>query len=211
MLVGLDESPDNERVAEADDGKGDDEPQGDLKPLDLLDICKAEAGLLGVLQVDGGEGHQRGGNRGHPDEAAAQPGVVLRAEQAAAHGLGQGEVAVAAHPREEEDAAVHVDLQEEGHEGAQRGDVVVLLVQVEHLNQRVGHQDEVCCCQIDEVQVGDCHLFPEADVHHQDQDVPHKANGEEEDGVQAGQEQPDGVLLLRELACLVHPGSAGKC
>ncbi|XP_073647892.1 uncharacterized protein [Tursiops truncatus] len=190
------QDPDDERVAEADDGEGDHEAQRDLQPLHLPDVREAEADVLAVLQVHGGEGHQGGRHGGHPDEAAAQPCAGLGAERAAARGLGQSQVAVEAHPGEEEDAAVHVDLQEERHEGAERGDVVVLLVQVEHLDQRVCHQDEVRGRQVGEVQVGDGHLLPEADVHHQDQEVAREADGEEEDGVEAGQEEPDGALLL---------------
>lgn len=168
MLLGPHEDTHDEGVAQADDGEGHQEADGYLQPLDLKDVGEAEVQLAPVLRLHNGEGQQRGQDGRHPDEAAAELGVLHSPQWAAAHGARQGDVPVEAHPGEEEDAAVHVDLEEEGHEGAEDGVVVILLVQVEDLDEGVGHQDEVGHSQVDEVQVGDGHLLPVVQVHHQD-------------------------------------------
>lgn len=196
VLVGADQHPDNQRIAEADDGERDDKAHRDFQPLDFRHVREAEVYLPRVLQMDGREGHQGRRDGAQPDEAAAEPGVLHGAEEVGLHDFGQGDVPVEAHPGEEEDAAVHVDLQEQGHEGAEDGDVVVFLIQVKHFDEGVHHQDEVGRCQVNEVEVGDGHLLAKADVHHQDQDVPHEADGEEEYRVKAGQEKAYHVLLL---------------
>lgn len=121
-----------------------------------------------MLGLHYGEGEKRGQDGGHPDEAAAELGVLHSPQRAAAHGASQGDVPIEAHPREEEDAAVHVDLQEKGHEGAEDSVVVILLVQVEDLDEGVCHQDEVSYSQVDKVKVGDGHLLSVVQVHHQD-------------------------------------------
>lgn len=192
------DAPD-EGVAQADDGEGHQEADGHLQPLDLEDVGEAEVQLAPVLRLHDGEGEERGQDGGHPDEAAAELGVLHSPQRAAAHRAGQGHVAVEAHPGEEEDAAVHVDLQKEGHEGAEDGVVVVLLVEVEDLDERVGHQDEVGYGQVDKVEVRDGHLLSVVQVDHQDQDVADKSDGEEEDGVEAGQEEANdvGVVLFQ--------------
>lgn len=89
-------------------------------------------------------------------------------QRAAAYGASQGDVSVEAHPREEEDAAVHVDLQEQGHERAEDGVVVVLLVQIEDLDEGICHQDEVSNGQVHKVKVGNGHLLSVVQIHHQD-------------------------------------------
>lgn len=121
-----------------------------------------------MLCLHNGEGEKGGQDGGHPDEAAAELGVLHSPQRAAAHGVSQGNVAVKAHPCEEEDAAVHVDLQEKGHEGAEDSVVIILLIQIEDLNEGISHQDEVGYGQINKVKVRDGHLLSVVQVHHQD-------------------------------------------
>lgn len=149
-----------------------------------------------MLGLHDGEGEQRGQDGGHPDEAAAQLGVLHSSQWAAAHGAGQGDVSVKAHPGEEEDATIHVDLKEKGHEGAEDGIVIILFIQVEDLNEGVCHQDEVSDSQVNKIKVRDGHLLSVVQVHHQDQDVTNKSNREKEDGVQTGQKEADNVRLV---------------
>lgn len=196
VLLGPHEDPSNEGVAQANDGEGHQEADGHLQPLDLEHVGEAEVQLAPVLRLHDGEGEEGGQDGRHPDEAAAELCVLHSPQRAAAHGAGQGNVAVEAHPGEEENAAVHVDLQEEGHEGAEDGVVVVLLVQVEDLNEGVGHQDEVRHRQVHKIKVRDGHLLPVVQVHHQDQNVADKSDGEEEDSVQAGQKEADDVRVV---------------
>lgn len=168
VFLGPHEDSHNQGVAQADDGEGHQEADGNLQPLDLKDVGEAEVQLAAVLRLDDGEGQKRGQDGGHPDEAAAELGVLHSPQLAAADGAGQGDVSVEAHPREEENTAVHVDLQEEGHEGAEDGVVVILLVQIEDLDEGICHQDEVGDGQVNEVKVRDGHLLPVVQVHHQD-------------------------------------------
>lgn len=168
VLLGPHEDAHDQGVAQADDGEGHQEADGNLQPLDLEDVGEAEVQLAAVLRLDDGEGQERGQDGGHPDEAAAELGVLHGPQRAAADGAGQGDVPVEAHPREEENTAVHVDLQEEGHEGAEDGVVVILLVQIEDLDEGIRHQDEVGDGQVNEVKVRDGHLLSVVQVHHQD-------------------------------------------
>lgn len=196
MLLGSHEDSADQRVTQADDGEGHQKPNGHLQPLNLEDVREAEVHLPPVLGLDYGEGEKGGQDGGHPDQAAAELGVLHRPQRAAAHGAGQRNVSVEAHPREEKDAAVHVDLQEQGHEGAEDGVVVILLIQVENLNKGICHQDEIRHGQINKVEIGDGHLVSVVQVYHQDEDVPYKSNRKQEDSVQAGQEQTDAVKLV---------------
>lgn len=201
VLLGPHEDSHDQGVAQADDGEGHQEADGDLQPLNLKDVGEAEVQLAPVLRLHDGEGQEGGQDGGHPDEATAELSVLHSPQWAAAHGAGQGDVPVEAHPGEEENTAVHVDLQEEGHEGAEHGVIVILLVQVEDLDEGICHQDEVGEGQVDEVKVGDGHLVSVVQVDHQDQDVADKSDREEEDGVHAGQEEADdvGVVLFAVL------------
>ena len=168
VLLGPHEDAYNQRVAQTNDGEGHQKANGHLQPLDLKDVGKAEVHLTPVLGLHNGEGEQGGQDGGHPDEATAELGMLHSPQWAAADGASQGYVAVKAHPREEEDAAVHVDLQEKGHEGAEDGVVVILLVQIEDLDEGIRHQDEVGHCQVNEVKVRDGHLLSVVQVDHQD-------------------------------------------
>lgn len=66
--------------------------------------------MLGLYDGKREEGGQDGG---HPDEATAELSMLHSPQWAAANGASQGYVPVEAHPSEEKDAAVHVNLQEE--------------------------------------------------------------------------------------------------
>lgn len=138
-----------------------------------------------MLGLHNGEREKGGQNGGHPDEATAELGMLHSPHWAAANGASQGNVSVKAHPCEEEDAAVHVDLKEKGHEGAEDSIVIILLIQIEDLDEGICHQDEVSYSQVNKVQVGNGHFFSVVQVHHQDQDVANKSNRKEENGVQA--------------------------
>lgn len=124
--------------------------------------------LTPVLGLHNGEGEKGGQDGGHPDEATAEFRMLHSPQRAAAHGASQGDVSVKAHPCEEKNAAVHVDLQEKGHEGAEDSIVIILLIQVEDLDEGICHQDEVSYSQINKVKVGDGHLLSVVQVHHQD-------------------------------------------
>ena len=106
------------------------------------------------LSYDERQQGEHGG--GHPDEAAAD----ARVRHAATHAAGQRHEPIEAHPRQEEDTAVHVDLLEQVHEGAEAGLVIVVFLQVEHLDQRVGHEEEVGHGQVHKVEVRGCQAAP---------------------------------------------------
>lgn len=135
VLLSPHEDANDPRVTKADDGEGHQESDRHLQPLDLEDVGEAEVHLAGVLRLHDGERKQGCQDGRHPDEAAAELGVLHGSQRTGAHGTSEGHVAVEAHPRQEEDAAVHVHLEEERHEGAQHGVVVVLLVEVEDLDE----------------------------------------------------------------------------
>lgn len=196
VLLGLHEDSPNQGVAQADDGEWHQKADGYLKPLDLVDVGEAEVQLTPVLRLHDGEREKRGQNGSHPNETTAELCMLHGPQWAAVHGARQGHVSVKAHPGEEEDAAVHVDLQEEGHEGAEDRVVVIFLVQIENLNEGIRHQDEVCYSEVHKVDIRDGHLLSVVQVHHQYQDVANKSNGKEEDGVQAGQEKTSYVRLV---------------
>lgn len=134
------------------------------------------------------EGEQR---RGRPDQAAAE----ARMGHAATHKASQRYEPVKAHPRQKEDAAVHVGLLEKVHEGAEADHVVVALFQVKHLDQRVGDKDQIGHSQVHKVEVRAGQAAPVVQVDHQYDDVPNEANGEKEDDVEAGQEETHHVAL----------------
>lgn len=181
-------------VAQAQDAEGEQEAQRHLQPLDQGHVGKAEVELSGMLRLGHGERQHGEQGRRHPDQAAAEAGVG----HTAAHGASQRHEAVKAHPGEEEDAAVHVDLQEEGHKDAEGGLVVVVLLQIEHLNQRVRHQDQVGHCQVHKVQVRSRHTTLLSQVYNQDEDVPNETHREQEYGVEAGEDEADGVMLVTQ-------------
>lgn len=138
------------------------------------------------------QGQQCERARRRPDEAAAEAG----AGHAAPDVVGQRHKAVQAHPGQEEDAAAHVDLLEQVHEGAEAGVVVVVApLQVEHLDQRVGHQNQVRPGQVHKVQVGGCQVAPSVQVDHEDEDVPNEANRKQGYGVEPREDEADDVVL----------------
>lgn len=196
MLLSVHEDANDQRVTQADDGEGHQESNRHLQPLDLEDVGEAEVHLAGVLRLYDGERKESRQDGRHPDEAAAELGVLHGSQRTGAHGTGEGHIAVETHPRQEEDAAIHVHLEEKRHEGAQHGVVVVLLVEVEDLDERVHHQNEVRQRQVHKVQIRDGHLLTVVEVDHQNEDVTDEADGEEKNGVKAGKKQSDDVELV---------------
>lgn len=168
MLLGPHEDAANQRVAQPNDGEGNQKANGYLQPLDLKDVSKAEVHLTSVLSLHNGEGEQRGYYGGHPDEATAELGMLHSPQRAAGHGAGQGNIPIEAHPCQKEDAAVHVDLQKKGHEGAEDGVVIVFLIEIENLDEGIRHQDEVSYSQVNKIKVRDGHFLSVVEVHHQD-------------------------------------------
>lgn len=196
VLLGLHQDAHNQGVTKANDGKGHQEANGHLQPLNLKYIGKAKVHLSPVLCLHNGEGEQGGQDGCHPDEATAKLSVLHGPQRAAAHGAGQGHIAVKAHPCQKEDTAVHVHLQEQGHKGAKDSVIIVFLIQIEDLDEGIGHQNEVSYSQVDKVKVRDGHLLSVIQVDHQDQDVTNKSNRKEEDGVQTGEEETNKVVLV---------------
>lgn len=147
-------------VAQAQDAERQQESQHHLQPLNLSHIGEAEVHFSGVLHLSYSERQQGEQRRGHPDEAAAE----TRMWQAVADGFRQRDEAVEAHPGQEENAAVHVDLLEKVHEGAEAGVVVVFLLQVEDLDQRVRNQIEVGYSEVYKVEIGACQVASEVQI-----------------------------------------------
>ncbi len=99
MLLGTHEDAENQGVAQADDGEGHQKSDCHLKPLDLKDVGEAEVHLAGVLGLHDGERKQSRQDGGHPDEAAAEFGVLHGSQWTAAHRVSQSNVSVKTHPR----------------------------------------------------------------------------------------------------------------
>lgn len=167
VLLGLHEDSANQRVTQTNNGERHQKANGDLQPLNLKDIGKTEVHLPSVLGLYNSKGEKGGQDGGHPDKAAAKLRMLHSPQWAAAHGARQGNVSIKAHPCEEEDAAVHVDLQEKGHKGAEDSVVVILFIQIENLNEGIGHQDEICNSEINKVEIWDGHLLSVVQVYHQ--------------------------------------------
>uniref|UniRef100_A0A8C5BAN0 Uncharacterized protein n=1 Tax=Gadus morhua TaxID=8049 RepID=A0A8C5BAN0_GADMO len=92
-----------------------------------------------------------------PHQHTAQLGPLPPAHHPVRHGVHQRHIAVRAHQNHEVDAAVGVDLDAQDHQGAHEGrkGPIEAMSHVDRPEGQAGHQDQVGCRQVAEVDLGD--------------------------------------------------------